>query len=208
MQLKVVRGRRAKVVAAHNKERKESMKRTKLLQSLAIAAFALLGLAGTAKADYTGNCANIPDTVSGNIIITDTVDCSLKDITATGYVTITAPGFFGPSTMTLHAGGNITLTSTSTTSGNISVGLDAGGNVNVHSGFNIWLPFITSGGNVVLKADNSYVRIDGTISAPGHIVVVSASGDVSLQNIDASTTSGYGSVRIFSNKSGGSDAFV
>ncbi len=110
------------------------------LFSIALAACALLGLAGTAHAyDCTG--ANFPvAVVHGDVVINQTGDCIFpRDLKADGNVIITATGKIDATNHKIQAGGSIILTAN-------------GGSIDTDT-------LLASGGDVSLTSATNYVKV-------------------------------------------------
>jgi hypothetical protein len=149
------------------------------LAGIALAAISSLFLMTTpAKAaDYNGNCAGVPTSVTGNVFITDTSGCTITHaVTATGDITLNVGGVVNIKALT--AGGNLLLegfiTSTTITGNVESTG---SGSISLY-GASFAMPSGT-----ISTTNNTISVLGGTvqtnaISNSGSTITITSTGDL------------------------------
>ncbi|RTL37284.1 MAG: hypothetical protein EKK48_24610 [Candidatus Melainabacteria bacterium] len=201
------------------------MKQRKRWLGLAFAPFALamFALAQPAHAaDYTGNCALMPNHVTGDANVNDSACIISSDLTVDGSLTINATSVDAKN---INAGGNITI---NTSSGNIKTFqlINAAGDIKVASGTgDVETRKISAGTSVQVTAGlaggvtskivvTQPIVINKTQDTEGHgNVILRARGNISTSTIRTDGELGAaslkaGAIQIDSNLAGGSTEFV
>ncbi len=160
------------------------MKQRKRWLFLAIAP-ALLLLAGLTSpahaADYSGDCAGVPASVTGNVDITDSTCTISHPVSATGYIHISASGAVSTSSLTTTWGD----VSVVTTSGGITTGtISSGWNVTLTAVGNVVPSAITSsGGSISLTSSNGQVQ--ASTATAMYSLYINAKEDITTQALQA-----------------------
>lgn len=148
----------------HTKPKGQHMKRkASILGALAVLGGLLLASTPASAADYSGNCASVPSSVSGNVTINDGACTLNQSITATGFIKITATSISG-STRDL-------------TSSNSYIVVETTGNTTIAN--------ITAQSYISVKADNltaENVKSTGT----GRVLLV-AQKDLGVGDVEGGT---------------------
>lgn len=194
---------------------KVSIRRWLSLAILPAAFAAVLASSPAHAADYTGDCANVPSSVSGNIDITESGACNIShDISATGYISVIANGG-NISAKKISAANHVNLKAPSgsidvldinsnTASFNGNVLITANGNVKTNSistnGGTSWgaveINANTGGGNTLFTIGGTGQSngVNGTINTStttgGGFSPTFIQGGVYITNGDASSTGG------------------
>lgn len=199
--------------------------------SLAIAP-ALLALMSVSQpayaADYSGDCAGVPASISGNATITDSGACTISHpVTATGYITILASSTITTDALTagtyleLNAGGDVTTGALTATAGNLYVHSDAKielASVTTSSWGFIWLDADSDikTRSLTTSAASGYVHVNSTngkieaddITAPAATIWLEADKEIATGTLKTSAGDQTGAIQIDANKGGDSSLFT
>ncbi len=202
---------------------------------VALGLSAMIGTFATpARADYTGNCAGLSGSVSGNVTINDTSCTISNDVTATGNISITASSINGKSltsqtgfvNLTANSGAinltgtvnsylNTILKGTAVTSGIITS--DYGVQVEATNGA-LTLSDVTSnngdgsfGGNIMLTATKNIkvgnVKNNGSTTTAGIEIRANTAGGATQFTIGGTGANSSGNLSVQSTTGGGTDPY-
>lgn len=155
------------------------------------AALTLFAASPAYAADYTGMCSGLPSSVSGNVIISQGSACTIpNNVTATGYIQITAPSISGSGKTLISNGGQIKLNSNGgalnvdTLQSSNNVDLDATGAITLKNITATYAIDIDTPSSVTLDTSGSLTSTYGDISIDGTSIegktITTGNGEIKL----------------------------